>query len=152
VKIGDGAHHDAAARYGQGVQTLHGGIPLLLLLRIEPFETFHSVEHAAALHRIHVVQAIELIEFTLLGCGIELMKAGLILQSPMLLSGREILVVFDPPGEMAFALRHCGGPHGGLAECGWGALLHPHGRPGLRPLDGPLLWPEGVSIPCKQED
>lgn len=153
MEVRDGTHHDATAWDGQGMKALHGGIPLLLLLRVEPLKTFDSVEHATALLGIHVVQAIELIEFALLGCRIELAKAGFTLQGAMLLSRGEIFVVFNPLGKMAFALRRWRSGHH-CRPIGRIHLLRSHWRAALRTLDGPGLRSEGVGerSPCKQKN
>ena len=55
AKICDGMNHHASARDWGSMQLLDGVIPLLLLLRAEALQVLDSVQHPAALLRIHVV-------------------------------------------------------------------------------------------------
>ena len=71
-----------------------------------------------------------MIELALLGGGIEFAEAGFALQGAVLFGRGEILVVFDPLREMAFALRNCCSPCGGGPDGERAIRLHAILRPG----------------------
>ncbi len=84
---------------------LDGVIPLLLLLRAEAFQILDSVQHTAALLRIHVVEPAEHVEPILLHLPWEFTEAGLTLKSSLLFPEGETTVALHPPFKMLLALR-----------------------------------------------
>jgi hypothetical protein len=146
-------NHDSAALRFDSVQLMYGAVPLLLLLGTEALETFNPIQCAVSFLGRHAVEAVELVELALLRGGIELAESRLILKRAVLLGGGEILVIFNPFGQVAFALRNrartnCGG------AAGWrGHLWHTHLRTCLSSLDGPLPGSESMSVqgPGEQE-
>ena len=130
AEIDDGPGGELPAGRGKRLQLLHGAAPLLLLLRGEALECLGAVKGAGPLLRVHVVQAVQLIEFALLGLRIKLAKTGLFLQGASLVGRREILMVLHPLLEMPWALLNRGSRVEGRCRCSLGGGL---GCPGLGP-------------------
>jgi hypothetical protein len=117
AEICDGVNHETSAGNRGPVQLLHRAVPLLLLLRAQAFQTLNSVEHPAALLRIHVVETAEHVEPVLLHLRGKFAEAGLVLESSLLVWQGEIAVALHPLLEVLLAL--CGtGAIWRRPECG----------------------------------
>jgi hypothetical protein len=141
AKIEDGAGHEATAVRGHRREGLHSPVVLLNLRRGHMFQNLVALQGAVALLRVHVIEAGEVVELTLLDLWRQFVKAGLILKGALLIGEGEVLVVLHPLLKMFLVL---GGPDAGIgcgtafdAGLGGRAILSQGGRSCLRLLGKP---------------
>jgi hypothetical protein len=145
AEIDDGARHEPASRSGNPIELLDGVIPLLLLLRAKALQALYTVEHPAALLRVHGVEVAQGIELVLLHLRRQFAEARLILEGTLLFCEREILVVVHPLLEMLLPRRGSGRGRcdGMVGFSGLRANLWPGLHGGRRRCPSHLGWRGG---------
>jgi hypothetical protein len=96
AKITEGSRDKASAILGKSAKLLHGPAYLLSLRRRETFHRFGSVDNTAALLWRHVIKLRQAIAHPLLSGRREVAKAGLILQSALLIGNGKVAMTFHP--------------------------------------------------------
>jgi hypothetical protein len=100
AKIAEGSGDKATAVFRESTKLLHGAANLLPLRRREPFHCLGTVKNAATLLWRHIIQLRQAIAHPLLSRWGEIAKAGLVLQSALLIGKRKVAMTVHPLGQV----------------------------------------------------